>query len=487
MNIGKDISKRHESSRKDFMGKYFGTNGVRGKFDFLTPELAMDIAKAIGIYFKRGRIVVARDARLTGECLSYSVVAGLQSVGCEVLDLDYASAPAAEFTVKKLKADGLIIITASHNPPEWNALKVVDGDGVTVSSERAVEIEKLIGKCENAGWEQVGRHKLVDSHQVIDRYMGAILEHVDKAKIMRRKPKIVLDYGNGTALIVAPIFFRGLECNAVSINEKMDGRFPGRNSEPTKDNVKELIEQVRKERADCGIAWDGDADRVIFVDEKGEYVVGDKVFALSVLWKLSDMKKKAGLLDKMLGGKPSAIVTTVATSKAAEDVAARFGAKTIYTKIGAPYLSEEMAKGKAVIGGEEVGGVIWPELSLAKDGLLTAAKMVEAVCEKKLSEWISELPVYFNEKTKIECDAAGKEQIVNGMREYVKKNGLKAIEVDGVRINFDGDCWVIVRASGTENYVRVFAEAKTQEKAKELMMKYEKIAKEFLKGKEIIT
>ncbi|MFA6531002.1 MAG: phosphoglucosamine mutase, partial [Candidatus Micrarchaeia archaeon] len=332
------------------MGKYFGTNGVRGKFDFLTPELAMEIAKAIGVYFKRGRIIIARDARLTGECLSYAVFSGLQSVGCDVIDLDYASAPAAEFMVKELKADGLIIITASHNPPEWNALKVVDRNGITISSERAVDIEKLIGNCENVGWEKVGTLKRADYVPITNDYIETILKHVDKEKIIAKKPKIVLDYGNGTAVIAAPVLFGRLDCEIVGINEKMDGRFPGRHSEPTKDNVKELIERVKKEKADCGIAWDGDADRVIFVDEKGEYVVGDKVFALSVLWKLSGAKKINS----------ASIVTTVATSKAAEDVAARFGAKTIYTKIGAPYLSEEMAKGKAIIGGEEVGGVIWP-------------------------------------------------------------------------------------------------------------------------------
>jgi phosphomannomutase/phosphoglucomutase len=451
------------------MAGYFGTNGVRGRFDVLGPELAMKIAKATGIYFNRGKILIARDGRLTGECLKYAIIAGLQSVGCEVVDMDYAPAPTAEFMIKKLKADGLIIITASHNPPEWNAMKVIDGNGVTVSSERGEQIEGLVEENSAIEWSRVG--KLVLCKNGIRTYIDAIKKQIDNSRTGNRKQvtghrklKVVLDCGNGMACLMAPELFKELGYDVVMLNGNVDGHFPGRLSEPSKANVKELLELVVKEKADAGFAWDGDGDRLIAVDEKGEYVIGDKVFALSVLLKL---KQKKG-----------DIVTTVATSKAAEDVAKKSGCRVAYVRIGAPYLSEEMIKGKAVIGGEEVGGVIWPEVSLAKDGFMTAVKIAEALHEKPLSKWINMIPHYCNSKTKITANAKEKKKIVDGIRNYAKKEKLDTIEVDGVRISLE-NAWVIVRASGTEDYVRVFAEAKNEEQAKELMEKYTKIAETF--------
>lgn len=442
----------------------FGTNGVRGKFDLLTPELTLKLSKAIGLYFKSGKILVARDGRITGECLKHAVISGLESAGCEVVDLDYASAPTAEFMIKKLKADGLVIVTASHNPPEWNALKVVDGKGVTVSWERGEEIEKLMDG-QTIEWNKV--KPSVNYPDATKEHVEAILKLMDADSIKKRKPKIVLDCGNGMAALIAPRLFAELGCETILLNENVDGTFPGRPSEPTEANVGELIKAVKKHKADGGIAWDGDGDRVIFIDETGAFLVGDKVLALCESLKL----RKGNILK--------AVVTTVATSKVVEDIASKYGCNTIYTKIGAPYLSEEMLRTNAIIGGEEVGGVIWPELSLAKDGFLTGAKMAEMICERKLSEWVSDVPQYFNEKTKIECDDEGKRRIVEGMRKYAEKKKLSVVSVDGVRINL-ADSWVIVRASGTEHYVRVFAEAKTKQKAKKLMEEYRKIAEGFI-------
>lgn len=440
------------------MARYFGTNGVRAKFDILNPELALDIAQAAGRYFKKGKIIVARDGRLTGETLRNAVVAGLMSVGCDVVDIGIAPSPVAEFLIKKEKADAALIITASHNPPEWNGIKIVDGEGISVSRERGEEIEKLMGKTEHAEWDKTG--EFCRCGDFIREYLEAVKKHVDVDKIRKRKPKLVLDCGNGTASIIAPVLFRELGCEVILLNEEIDGRFPGRPSEPAKENVKELISRVPKEKADMGVAWDGDCDRVIIVDEKGGYVIGDRVFAVCEILKL---KKKKG-----------DVVTTVATSKAIEEIAGKFGVKVRYTKIGAPYLSEEMARGKAVIGGEEVGGVILPEISLAKDGFSSVAKIIEALCEKKASELAAEVPSYFNVKEKIPADEKKGKEIVEKMRKYAEENSLDFIDIDGVRINLD-DGWVIVRASGTENYVRAFAEAKTEAKAKEYLEKYRRI------------
>jgi phosphomannomutase/phosphoglucomutase len=449
---------------------YFGTNGVRGRFDELTPELALRLSQAIGIYFKRGKIIVARDCRLTGDALRSAVCAGLSSVGCHVIDLDIASSPTAEYMVKALKADGLIIITASHNPPEWNAIKVVDGNGIAVSKERGVEIEKIMGKPKLAPWDKVGR--IERNELASEEHIKAIASHIDGERIKQKKPKLVLDCGNGTASVIAPKLFKSLGCEIISLNSHLDGRFPGRPSEPTEANVKELIISVKSMKADAGIAWDADGDRVIFVDEKGGYVIGDKVFALSILWKLGGTGRgsKASKVEK------GDMVTTVATSKAAEDVAARFGSKMRYTAIGAPYLCEEMVRKPAAMGGEEVGGVIWPESCLAKDGFLTGAKMAEALCEKPLSAWLNEIPVYCNVKRKLEADESEKKKMVARVLAHAKSRKLDNTTVDGVRVNLK-DAWVIVRASGTESYVRIFAEAGSEAQAKKLVDEYERIAR----------
>jgi len=440
---------------------YFGTNGVRGRFDELTPELALKLAQAIGTYFKGGKIILARDCRLTGEVLRATVAAGLASVGCEVVDLGMVSSPTAEFMIKKLAADACVIITASHNPPEWNAIKVVDGKGIAISRERGAEIEKNLAKPKLAEWNKVGL--MLPYAFATEDHVVAIKKLVDAGQIAKRKPKIIVDCGNGTASVIAPKLLKELGCEIISLNSHPDGRFPGRPSEPSEANVQELLAAVKSLKADAGIAWDADGDRVVFVDEKGGYVIGDRVYALSILWKL---KKTSG-----------DVVTTVATSKAVEDVATRYGSKTRYTAIGAPYLCEEMVRKPAAIGGEEVGGVIWPELCLAKDGMLTAAKLAEALCEKSLSAWLKEIPVYFNVKLKLDTDTdAKKKAIVARVLAYAKKNKLAYVDVDGVRINLK-NAWVIVRPSGTENYVRLFAEAKTQEEAQKLAKEYERIAK----------
>ena len=438
-----------------FMAKYFGTNGIRGTFEKLTPQLAMKAAQAIGVYFKRGKVLVGRDHRLTSPTLHNAVLSGLESVGCEVVDLGMVSTPTAEFMVEKLHPEGLIIITASHNPPDWNALKVIDGKGVAVSKERGEEIEKLIdGEIELAPWDKAGF--TTDYCGATEEHIEAILGEVDVEKLKGKKLKVVLDCANGVPALIGPELFERLGCDVILLNGEIDGRFPGRPSEPREENIQKLLETVKDAGADLGVAWDGDGDRVVMADEEGGFVIGDRVFALSALLKL---KEKEG-----------ALVTTVATSKVAEDVASKFGQEVIYTPVGAPYLSEEAVKGKCAMAGEEVGGVIWPEVSLAKDGFLTAAKIAESLCEKPMSAWLKEFPLYYNVKGKVECEFGKMQEKIKGIQ--IPENAKKVIRVDGIRINFE-DSWVIFRPSGTEPVIRVFAESTDENKAKELVKEYE--------------
>lgn len=501
------------------MAKYFGTNGVRGRYDELTPELILNLVTAIGCYFKKTKqtkshktngkplILVARDCRLSGPLIRNLVCAAVNSVGVDVTDLGVVSAPTAELMIEKLNADGCIIITASHNPPEWNALKLVDSNGVAISKERGEQIEAYMNpqiKTDHSqystssilvDWFSLGYTKkynlsTLDHVNTILNYLGKnALQKISesksqnnntsvssKSKKQNKKLKIAFDCGNGTASFVAPLLFEKLGVDFVSINSTPDGRFPGRNSEPSEVNISDLIKCVKDNQLDAGIAWDGDGDRVVFVDEQGNYVIGDQVFALSLLWKIHiHNHNNDSVVSKT--NKKTDVVTTVATSKAIEEIATSSGYKTKYTAIGAPYLSEEVAKNQCVLlAGEEVGGVIWPEFSLAKDGFLTAAKMIEAISIKPLSEWLKLVPKYYNVKRKIDATPEQKKQVVQKILNYVKSKNIKHTTVDGVRVDYQNS-WVIVRSSGTENYVRIFAEAKTEEEAKKLVDEFEKIAR----------
>lgn len=444
------------------MAKYFGTNGIRGLFTALTPLLVLKAAQAFGVYSKKGKILVARDMRITGECLSNAVKSGLASVGCEVLYLDLCSAPAAEFMLKKENANGLIIVTASHNPPEWNALKFVDKSGIPISRERGEQIEKLMENVELVKWNEIKPMRKIENGTT--EHINAIEKNTDLEKIKKAKLKIALDFGNGTSALYANMFRKIAE--TTEINSKIDGKFPGRFSEPSEANVKGLIDLIKNGDYRAGFAWDGDGDRFVMVDEKGNFVIGDKVFALSVL-----------LLTKTK--KIRKVITTIATSRVVEDVAKKGGAETIYTKVGAPYLSEAARKENWDIAGEEVGGVIWKEISLAKDGLATSMKMLELISEKQLSKWVAELPQYYNAKTKIAVPKEKKEKIIEEFAKIQVEKRKDIITIDGVRINFS-DSWVIVRASGTEDYIRLFAEAKTKERAENLVKEYKKIINEML-------
>jgi phosphomannomutase/phosphoglucomutase len=450
------------------MPNYFGTNGVRGKFDELTVELAAKLCKAFAFWTAlkvqktNPSLLIARDMRLTGTALTQASIAGVLSGGANAIEIGICPSPTAEWMLKHTQADGLIIVTASHNPPEWNALKFVAGNGVSVSRETGHEIEKYL-EHPPVNWNEIGKHTV--RTDTIDSYIAAILSRLNVPKFKKRKLRLALDPGNGTSTLVAPKLFAALGCQLTVLNSQLDGTFPGRNSEPIRDNVSDLIALMREGGFDMGVAWDGDADRVVYVDEKGEWVVGDRVFALSAMLMLQKRKGK--------------IVNTVSTSRAVEDVAKESGVQTIYVGVGAPYISEAVLRENAVMGGEEVGGVIWSDFSLAKDGIYSAAMAAQAVCDKPLSHLLSQIPLYYNSKCKLPAKPEQKGKIISNLPKMVKAGKLDL--TDGVRINFE-DSWAIIRASGTENYIRVFAEAKTPREAEKLMLFYKKKVESMLRS-----
>ncbi len=461
------------------MAKYFGTNGVRGTLDNITPDFIAKICASFatwsearlrdrpsqseGGWSNSKQVLVARDTRTTGELVEGAVVSGLLWAGAQPVLLGVMPSPAVEFLGKKRGVPS-IIITSSHNPPEWVALKFNDENGVALTKERGEEIEKILG---SESWKRTTWDKIPP----VQKDANALNEYIDVLRKgcldagggingghgMLKGLKVVIDCGNGTAGRVAPVLFKELGAKVTTLNGQEDGFFPGRNSEPTEQNVQELIKTVKVMGADLGIAYDGDGDRLALVDEKGNYVLGDKVFAIAV----------EIIYDE---GDKGDVVTTVATSNIIKEVAAKHGRKIKYVVVGAPYIAEEMERKGAnyATGGEEVGGIIWPKIHPGKDAILSSLRIAGMLVQKKrkLSEVVDALPKFVNVKTKIE---AGEERFgrIKKLQERMQSQ-KNAIIIDGVRLDFE-DGWCIARASGTENYIRIFSEAKSEKKAKELV------------------
>ncbi len=437
------------------MQKLFGTNGVRGiSNESMTPEMALRLGKAIGTYFQ-GNIVIATDTRTSNEMLKDSVISALISTGCNVFDAGIAPSPALQYYVKESDADGGVIITASHNPPEFNGIKVVDGDGAELAREKEEEIEKLYfeEKFRAAAWNEIGK---VYDMDVLDFYIEGVLSKVDVNKIKEKKFKVVLDCGNGAGCYTMPYIMQQV-ADVITLNAQPDGNFPGRNPEPTPENIGALMKMVRECKADVGIAYDGDADRAIFVDENGNYIYGDKTLAIM-----------AGYMVEKKGG---SIVTPVSTSSCVEEYVKSKGGDVIYTKVGAPIVARKMMEIGATFGGEENGGLIFPEHQYCRDGGMASVAILELMASRdmKISEIVGEVPLYHLTKTKVKCE--NKEEVMKRMLERVEG---RIDTTDGIKI-YTEDGWVLIRPSGTEPIIRVYAESKDASKAREMAEKFRKM------------
>jgi len=440
--------------------RLFGTNGIRGLVNKeLTPEMAIKIGSATGTFFKHGKLIVGYDARTSSPMLSKAVIAGLNATGCDIFFAGIAPTPALQFAVKNHKKDGAVIITASHNPPEYNGIKVVWNDGIELSREQEIEIENIFfeEKTSYAEWNSIGT--IHDLPGIIDEYIDAIKHHVDAAKIAKEHYHVVVDAANSVGNLAAPRLLRELGCKVTTINANIDGTFPGRLPEPRLENLKELALTVKAVKADFGVAYDGDADRSVFVDENGKIYWGDKTFALVEKYFL---KNNPG----------EKIVTPVSSSTLIKEIADAYGGELIWTKVGSITVSQTMKKIKAKLGGEENGGIFYGPHQSVRDGPIATALILDIMAKtrKKLSKLLSELPKYFIEKGKVECPEKLKEKTLQKLVAQVK--GLNINTVDGVKIWFNDGSAILMRPSGTEPIYRLYAEAKTEEKALQLVKEY---------------
>ena len=435
------------------MKRLFGTFGVRRLANTeLTPEFASKIAASYGTLVK-GKVAVGGDTRTSTEMIKHAVISGLLSSGCDVIDLGILPTPALQFAVRNYY-DGGIMITASHNPPKYNGIKLMDSYGIGTPDDMELKIEDMFfnDNPDRVSWNEIGE---TDTNEgIIDEYIQKVIDRVDVDAIRQAKLKVIVDCGSGAACFTTPYLLRKLGCEVLTMNCQPDGFFPGRDPEPTEPNLKELIEVVKATGADIGIAHDGDADRTICIDEKGNFVFGDKSFALVEKYMLKE--NNGGL-----------IVTTVATSSAIYDIANEYNGEVIATKVGDLIVARELKDKNGLFGGEENGGLIFPDFVYGRDAALSTAKIIEIIAKtgKSLSKLIEELPVYYSEKMKIECPDELKQEVMQKIAEETSE--FEVDTTDGVKI-FKEEGWVIIRPSGTEPIFRCFAEAKTKEDAKQM-------------------
>jgi phosphomannomutase/phosphoglucomutase len=457
------------------MGKLFGTNGIRGVVNKeMSCYLALDIGKAWGTLLKRTiqkpKVAIGTDARLSNDMLKNAISAGLLATGCNVIDVGVVPTPTLQYTVREKGFDSGVIITASHNPPHFNGIKGVAADGTEFTKDIEDEIEKIYFKKKFvlSDWRNVGKVSFWNGS--IDLYTKSILKAVDVKKIKNKKFNIVLDCGNGAGSLVTPKLLEKLGCKTTYLFCEPDGTFPGHNSEPLPENLSVLIKKVPEVKADIGVVQDGDADRAIFIDEKGTYIWGDKTLALGAKYAT---KENGGIA-----------VTPVTTSTCFDDVVLNNNGKVIHTAVGSPIVARVMIKEKAVFGGEENGGLIFPEMQYCRDSAMSIAKILEIMAKenKKLSELIDEIPKYEVFKTKMSCPDYKKEVIMKTLANQIKKdkNVKQVDETDGVKVYLK-DGWVLMRPSGTEPIFRVYAESKDKNKAQEIALNYKKITEDLIK------
>ncbi|MFI5413306.1 MAG: phosphoglucosamine mutase [Candidatus Lutacidiplasmatales archaeon] len=438
--------------------RLFGTNGIREVVgEKLTAALVTRVADSIGACLPAGsRIVIGWDGRTSSPGFARIAGASFALAGHRVIELGILPTPAVQYSVPRLAADLGVIITASHNPPEFNGLKCIAKDGLEVPREFEERIEEGVEKGSAAPVDfahvgDVGR----DSGGA-HRYLDGILAQVDVPRITGRRFSVVLDCGNGASVPTSPVLLRRLGCRLVTLNAHIDGTFPGHLSEPTQANLADLQRAVPSAGAELGVAHDGDADRAVFVEASGRYVPGEEMLTLLAQ-------------DAVERAPGSIVVTPVSASQSVEDAIRPFGGTVVYTRIGSPSVTHEMQRRGAVFGGEENGGLIFPRLHLARDGAMTLASVLDLLARKEtdLASLLKEIPKYTLVKEKVACPVELRERVLGHLIESFSRDSEKVVTLDGVKAYRPGG-WILLRPSGTEPQFRVFAESKDPERARAL-------------------
>ncbi len=437
----------------------FGSSGVRGVVnDGMTPAFALQVAQAAGTVWSAPRVAVARDTRTSGRMLADAVASGLTSVGVEVDRLGVVPTPAAHHhaTAHAIPA---VIVTASHNPPEFNGIKLVGADGVGLDVDTLERIEAVITRepTPTASWDTVGTQQRIDDRR--EAYVESVLAAVDRDRIRGAGLTVALDPAHGAGCLTSPSLLRQIGCEVHTVNADANGRFPGRDPEPVPENLADLCRLVEAVDADLGIAHDGDADRAVFVDETGTPIDGSASLAA-----LAGEELSAG----------EVMVSAVNVSQRVVDAVKAADATLELTPIGATYIAERITELRAddvpvPVAGEGNGGVIFPPFRTVRDGAYTAARFLELVADRPASAVVAPYTGYHMVRENVAYeDAAHRERLLERAEGWARDHVGTLDTRDGYRIDL-GDAWTLIRPSGTEPLIRVYAEAEDLDRAQRLV------------------
>ncbi|PJA27804.1 MAG: phosphoglucosamine mutase [candidate division Zixibacteria bacterium CG_4_9_14_3_um_filter_46_8] len=431
-----------------------GIRGIVGAADGLTPEVALQYAAAFASFCRQGAIVLGSDTRPSRRVLIPAVVSGITGCGRDVIDIGICPTPTVELAVKELKAVGGIVITASHNPPEWNALKMINSKGMFLSASEIARVENIFvqGKYSYARHKRLGNiypREFVAIH--IDKILK--LRAVKVSLLRKRGLKVALDCVNGAGAMLSPRLLKELGCRVFCVNCEPTGVF-ARGAEPIQKNLKALCTAVIRNKCDIGFAHDPDADRLAIVDEKGRAIGEEYTLAFA--------------LDYILSLKKGPIAVNLSTSSMSEAIATRYGVKVHRTKVGEINVSLKLRTIKGVIGGEGNGGVIYPPLLLGRDGAVGIALILSYLAQRKMtvSQAVESLPKLVMIKDKVVITREELDLRKSGLYERFKQAKIN-IE-DGVKFNHPRS-WVHIRPSNTEPITRIIAEAPSKAEALELI------------------
>lgn len=413
--------------------KLFGTSGIRGIANEDLIQLALKIGLAIGKQYRR--VVIGTDTRTSSPAMKHALISGLLTAGASSYDAGIIPTPTLALAARELDAG--VMITASHNPPEYNGIKLWNPDGSAFDAQQRQQMEEQISSSAFAAapWDEIESSRIY--HQAIEQHMERIsADFPDRLKL-----KVVVDCGCGAASVITPHLLKKLGCSVVALNCHPSGFFP-RPVEPTESNLGDLMKATRELGADLGIAHDGDADRMMVVDDRGNFVPGDKLLVL---------------FARVLAAKK--VVTTIDASMAIDET----GFAVVRTRVGDSYVSEELRKG-GDFGGEPSGSWIFPGISLCPDGIYAAALVAAIASRQKLSLQIDSIPAYPLLRGSINSSGI---IIARLKSQLAAMEPLAVSTVDGIKLSFN-DGWLLIRASGTEPIIRLTAEAKSEAKARQL-------------------
>jgi phosphomannomutase len=434
-------------------------SGIRGIIgDGLDPQVLVKYTSAYADFIGKGTVVVGRDARITGEMVKSIVIGTLLAKGLDVIEIGICPTPTVQYTVKTLKAQGGIAISASHNPNEWNALKLLNHTGQFMTPDENVKMLGLLESAQNkfVPWEQLGKFTLFE--EGLKRHVNDVLnlKYINIDQIRKRKFKVVADCVNGAGVYVIPDLLKQFGCEVIELDCEKSGIFP-RLPEPLPENLTKTMKAVLDKKADIGIVVDPDVDRLVLISNDGTPFGEENTITTAVNFILSKEKGDA--------------VVNLSTTRSVDDVASKYGDKVYRSAVGEANVVKRMKEVGAIIGGEGSGGVIYPTLHYGRDALVGIAIIFQQLTEfgGSIADFKKTLPSYYIAKKKIVLGNVNPDDIVKKLT--IKYAGENVNSEDGLRVDFP-DHWVHFRKSNTEPIIRIITEAANKELAEQLSTKY---------------